>query len=186
MHTWYKFLWMSCVCVCVCVWMYHILSETYQINRAASTAQSTRTRLQTGWPSTSGPKYFYLLEHVQNQSGAQPVSYSTCTCGFFLWEGESSHGMKLTAHLHLLPVCGGIHLRPVHASVAGTGKTFHAYCQTLQCFPSGLHKFISCRCLRTKKCTKKKKSHKYSHVPSKDVSVNRPHIQRWSHKIIIL
>jgi hypothetical protein len=169
---------------CVCVWMYYILSKIYQINRAASTPQSTRTRLQTGWPSPSGVRCFYLLENVQNQSGAQPVSYSTCTWGFFLWEGGSSHGIKLTVHLHLLPVCGGIHLHLVHASMAGTGKTFHAYCQTLLYFPSMLYKFISCRCLRTKKCTKK--SHKYSHVLSNDVSVDRPNIQRRSHKIIIL
>jgi len=58
----------------------------------------------------AGTRYFSVLPYTQTSTGAHLASYSTGTVRSFSWP-YSSHGMRLTAHIHLLPrlkICGAI------------------------------------------------------------------------------
>jgi hypothetical protein len=147
MHTWYKFLWMSCVCDCT----------IYYLKYTKLTVQPTRhSRHELGyrleWPSPSGAKYFYLFENVQNQSGAQPASYSICTRGSFSGREEAVRGWSwpLTC-----TYCKCVELYiyvPYMPPWQAQGKRFMLTVKPCSIFHQCYT--ISCRCLRTKKCTK--------------------------------
>jgi hypothetical protein len=61
--------------------------------------------LRVGWPEFDSRKGqdFSLLHSVQNGSQAHPASYQMGT-GDFSPGGQSSRGVKLTTHLHLVPM----------------------------------------------------------------------------------
>jgi hypothetical protein len=103
----------SLVCTCVCT-TFHLKHTELTLQPAWNSWHELGYRLDD---AACQGKNFYLLENVQNQ-----IWSSTSVLFNMYREGESSQGVTLPTHLHLLPecVCGAIPPHPIYASVVDT------------------------------------------------------------------
>jgi hypothetical protein len=75
------------------------MKQHKDLNSSCGAASLIFQRHSNKFPA--GDIYFSLLHSIETGSGANPASYPVCTGDYF--SGESGQGVKLIAHLHLVP-----------------------------------------------------------------------------------